>query len=71
MQRGIIKKFFVDRHFGFVRPDDGGPDVFLHGSTLTYANINISSINEGAAVEFDSGPSPRSNRLQVTSIRLI
>jgi CspA family cold shock protein len=71
MQVGIIKKFFADRHFGFVQPDDGGADVFLHGSTLTYANINISSVREGDRVEFEVGPSPRSNRQQITEIRLI
>jgi cold shock protein len=69
--QGIIKKFFPDRHFGFVQPDDGGGDVFLHGSTLTYANINISAIHEGDRCEFEVGPSPRSNRQQVTSIRLL
>jgi len=69
MQRGIIKKAFPDRGFYFVKLDDGGADIFLHGSTLAYCNI--SSVSEGDAVEVEVGPSPRSGREQVTQIRLL
>jgi cold shock protein len=67
--RGIIKKFFPDRGYGFVKPDDGGADVFLHQATLTYCNI--ASVQEGDAVIFEVGKSPRSGRDQVTDIKLV
>jgi cold shock protein len=69
--QGTIKKFFPDRGYGFVQPDDGGSDIFLHASTLTYCNISPASVREGAAVEVEVGKSLRSGRDQVTSIRLL
>jgi len=37
MNRGQLKKWDDDRGFGFIKPDDGAPDVFLHIRDLSQA----------------------------------
>ena len=55
MQTGIIKKWLDDRGYGFLKADDGGPDIFLHRSQLLGAGIDPYSLSEGDALSFDIG----------------
>jgi CspA family cold shock protein len=55
MQQGTIKFFNPDRGFGFVQPDDGGADVFVHVRTLQLAGLY--ALVEGDRIEFEIGPS--------------
>jgi CspA family cold shock protein len=48
MQRGTVKFFNTAKGFGFITPDQGGKDVFVHANDL-----NGASITEGTKVEFD------------------
>jgi len=48
MSNGIVKFFNVSKGFGFITPDDGGKDVFVHANEL-----NGTTINEGDKVSFD------------------
>ena len=48
---GTVKWFNVTKGFGFIQPDGGGKDVFLHISAVERAGL--SSVNEGAKVEYD------------------
>jgi len=48
MSNGTVKFFNESKGFGFITPDDGGKDVFVHASGL-----NGLSINEGDKVSFD------------------
>ena len=53
MSTGKVKWFNSSKGFGFIVPDDGGSDLFVHHSEIKssgYANLN-----EGQAVEFDVG----------------
>ena len=51
MATGKIKWFDAKKGFGFITPDDGGKDAFLHVSALQAANIQ--SVNDGQAVSYE------------------
>jgi len=51
MSTGIVKWFNPTKGYGFIQPEDGGNDVFVHISALEQANI--STLNEGQRVSFE------------------
>ena len=51
MAQGKLKWFDAKKGFGFITPDDGGKDAFLHVSALQAANIQ--SVNDGQAVSYE------------------
>jgi CspA family cold shock protein len=48
---GTVKWFNATKGYGFIQPDSGGKDVFLHISAVERAGL--SSVPEGAKVEYD------------------
>lgn len=48
MPKGTVKFFNTDKGFGFITPDGGGKDVFVHANDLGGATLQ-----EGTKVEFD------------------
>jgi CspA family cold shock protein len=48
MNNGTVKFFNESKGFGFITPDDGGKDVFVHANGL-----NVNSITEGDKVSYD------------------
>ena len=51
MATGKVKWFDAKKGFGFITPDEGGKDAFLHVSALQAANI--SSVTDGQAVSYE------------------
>ena len=57
MAAGIVKWFNGTKGYGFITPDGGGKDVFVHHSAIEGAGYKEQS--EGQRVEFDSEQAPK------------
>ena len=51
MATGTVKWFNSQKGFGFIAPDGGGPDVFVHISAVERAGLR--SLNEGQKISFE------------------
>ena len=51
MAQGTVKWFNATKGYGFIQPDSGGKDVFVHISAVERAGL--SSLNEGAKVSYE------------------
>jgi CspA family cold shock protein len=57
MSAGTVKWFNDTKGYGFIRPDDGGQDVFVHYTAIQQAGRGRRTLAEGQRVEFDVEPS--------------
>jgi CspA family cold shock protein len=64
MPTGKVKMFNEQKGYGFIKPDDGGADIFFHVSALQ------EEITEGKAVSFETGPDPKSGKIKAISVDL-
>jgi CspA family cold shock protein len=67
MTTGTVKFYNEMKGFGFIQPDDGGKDVFVHATALERAGIR--SLAEGQKVSFDTAEDRRSGKIAVNNIR--
>jgi CspA family cold shock protein len=51
MSIGTVKWFNPTKGYGFIQPEEGGPDVFVHNSAVEKAGLR--SLNEGQRVEYE------------------
>jgi CspA family cold shock protein len=68
MNTGTVKFYNGQKGFGFIQPDNGERDVFVHATALERARIG--SLNEGQKVRFDTQNDPRSGKVAVGKIEL-
>jgi cold shock protein len=66
MTTGTVKFYNGNKGYGFIQPDDGGKDVFVHATALERAGIP--SLREGQKVTFETQTDPRSGKLAVSRI---
>lgn len=60
MTIGTVKFFNSDKGFGFVSPEGGGKDVFVHATALEAAGM--SSLSEGQRISFDTQPDAKGSK---------
>ncbi len=68
MITGTVKFYNDHRGFGFIQPEDGEKDVFVHATALERAGIH--ALQEGQKVKFDTETDQRSGKPAVSVIEL-
>ena len=68
MTSGKVKFYNAQKGFGFIAPDDGQKDVFVHATALERAGISM--LQEGQKVNFDTRNDPRTGKVAVGAIEL-
>ncbi len=67
MNTGIVKWFNSQKGFGFIQPEDGGKDVFVHISAVERAGMN--TLNEGQKISFDVVADRRTGKSSADNLR--
>lgn len=53
-QQGTVKFFNTEKGYGFIKPDDGGPDIFVHVTAVERAGFG--GLKEGQRLNFEIEP---------------
>jgi CspA family cold shock protein len=67
MESGTVKFYNEQKGYGFIQPDNGGKDVFVHATALERAGLN--GLREGQKVRFDTQPDRRTGKIAVNNIQ--
>jgi len=67
MQVGTVKFYNDQKGYGFIQPDDGSKDVFVHATALERAGM--SALHEGQKVSFDTQEDRKSGKIAVGNIQ--
>jgi CspA family cold shock protein len=67
MNTGTVKFYNDQKGFGFIQPDNGGKDVFVHATALERAGIR--GLAEGQKVSFDTAEDRRTGKIAVNNLQ--
>merc|ERR1712110_337211 len=67
MPSGVVKKFFEDKGFGFITPDDGGEDVFVHRKCHGDGQDRSAYLEEGDKVTYETDWDDRKQKYSAAS----
>jgi CspA family cold shock protein len=67
MQIGVVKWFNSQKGFGFIQPESGGADVFVHISAIERAGLR--GLNEGQRIGFEMEADRRSGKMSAGSLQ--
>ena len=68
MATGTVKWFNNQKGYGFIQPDDGGADVFVHISAVERAGLR--SLNEGQKVTYELEQDRRSGKMSAGNLQV-
>ena len=68
MTTGVVKWFNGQKGYGFIQPDDGGNDVFVHISAVERAGLH--GMTEGQRVSFELKTDPRRGKSSAENLRV-
>ena len=69
MATGTVKWFNATKGFGFIQPDDGGSDVFVHISAVERSGLG--SINEGQKLGYELERDQRSGKMSAGQLKAV
>jgi cold shock protein len=69
MSTGTVKWFNSAKGFGFIQPDDGGKDAFVHISAVERAGLN--HLVEGQKIEFELVSDQRTGKLSAANLKTV
>jgi CspA family cold shock protein len=69
MTKGTVKWFNDQKGFGFIQPDDGGKDVFVHISAVERAGLRV--LNEGQKIAFDVVADRKTGKSSADNLRTV
>ena len=67
-QLGTIKFFNADKGYGFIKPNDGGRDIFVHITAVEQAGL--ASLNEGQKITFEIEPDKKGKGPKAVNLQL-
>ncbi len=69
MSTGVVKWFNPDKGYGFIQPDGGGKDVFVHISAVQSAGMR--NLVEGQKLAFEEQADQRSGKVSAGNLRAV
>ena len=69
MAKGTVKWYNAQKGFGFIQPDDGGKDAFVHVSALERAGMN--GLREGQKISFELVADKRSGKMSADKLQAV
>ncbi len=67
-QTGIVKFYNAQKGYGFITPDGGGKDVFVHVTAVERSGIP--NLDEGTRISFDTEPDKRGKGPKAVNLQL-
>jgi cold shock protein len=68
-QQGTVKFFDAERGYGFIKPDGGGRDIFVHITAVEQAGLQ--TLNEGQRVSYETEPDKKGKGPKAVGLQLI
>ncbi len=67
-QQGTVKFFNAEKGYGFIKPDDGGADIFVHITAVEHAGLR--SLAEGQRISFEIEPDKKGKGPKAVALQL-